>query len=132
MKQRSTIDKRPRTPIAPPYKTLVLAMLRLTELDYNWMQLEEGKRYLDTYLRGDEYNVHVMETSRIFWAWWRNHWNLRDEQFVREHRQTDVKHLMPLYRQHNSGSMLAGHISPNSVVLRESYHLLTHRMAESI
>ncbi len=131
MKHRPTANRKPRTPGTPPHKARVLALLRMSEMDYNWIQLEEGKRYLDAYLNHDEYSVSVMETSRIFWAWWRNHWNLRDEQFVRDHSRTDVKQLLKLYRQYNSGSMLAQNITLNSVVLVESYHLMTHRIVKT-
>lgn len=126
-------NKNERKARAERLKRLVMALLSWTDMRYAEFQYEQGTRYLNAYLDADQYSIEVMENSRIFWNWWKNHWMLRDEEFMRLHhahpiRRTEI--ARQLYAQYNKGTMLATSIHPNATVLNESYLHMTREMIE--
>jgi|GEM_PF-3943714 hypothetical protein len=54
--------------------------LELSDMDYCTMQYEKGLEYLSMLcLGGDNSRPYkVLSTSRAFWQWWINQWNLED------------------------------------------------------
>lgn len=116
---------------AQQLKQAVIALLQWTEMQYAEFQYEQGTKYLHAYLKGDEYCVRIMEDSRIFWNWWKNHWTIRDAEFIHIANQVTIRRteiIRQLYRQYNKGTMLATSIHPNAVVLNESYAGMTTNM----
>lgn len=97
--------------------------LKWRDEDYSKFQYEQGIAYLTEYLNHDEYSVGVMERSRIFWNWWKNHWTNRDEAFIEEIVNTtfSIADMRELYRDRHDAKTLAMCIYPNGVVLNESY-----------
>lgn len=115
-------------------KPAVMALLDIDDMEYNLIQYEQGVNYLHTYLKGDEWGIGVMERSAIFWAWWKNHWANRDEQFLGINHNSPVHTVAEarkLYAQFNKGSMLAQNIHPNSVVLNETYLHMAQEIVEA-
>jgi hypothetical protein len=118
---------------AQALKAAVLKLLQCTEMQYNQLQYEQGLAYLNTYLNGDAYMVQVMERSRIFWSWWRNHWTNRDATFMALHEKHPLRRAeiaRQLYEQYNRGRLLANSIQPNAVVLTESYSEMIGELIE--
>lgn len=115
-------------------KNAILALLQINEIRFHEIQYEQGCAYLKMYLNNDEYSVAVMERSKIFWTWWRNHWMNRDETFLSLHKKHPIKRvefIRQLYAQYNKGTMLAKSIHPNAVVLNESYALMVTEFVSS-
>lgn len=135
MKQEQNSQQTSAKQPATPYKATVLRLLKMDELEYNWMQLKQGLAYLRAYLNGDEYGIAMLESSRIFWCWWRDHWNKRDEKFLLIHSRVPglqkPEYLRQLYAQYHNGSMLSKNIHPNSVVINESYIQMTHKIVKT-
>jgi hypothetical protein len=48
------------------------------------MIFQTGIDYLKLVCLGDEQDVSRISQSPIFWGWWRNHWQARDEAFLTE------------------------------------------------
>lgn len=118
---------------AQAMKEAVMRLLDCDELQYNRLQFEEGVKYLQTYLNGDSASVAMMEQSRTFWNWWRNHWSNRDELFMTLHEQNPIcrtEIARQLYMQYNRGRMLAKSIHPNAIVLNESYAVMIGELIE--
>jgi hypothetical protein len=107
-------------------KQRVAKTLRWTDLQYATYQYEQGCAYLMKYLNGDGYSVSVMERSRIFWNWWKNHWMNRDEGFLEFVANTvyGLEDLRTFYSDVHDAETLAACIYPNGVILNESYAVM--------
>jgi hypothetical protein len=108
----------------PPLKTDVMQWLLWSDFDYSDCQFESGMLYLETYLGGDASTIHLLSNSKVFWAWWRNQWNRRDESFKSIMTNViirDIEVRREIYRDYNDGEKLVKEIHPNTVVLHESY-----------
>lgn len=105
----------------------VCELLNWTEERYSQYVYDCGMEYLSEYLENDAYGISVLETSRIFWTWWKNHFANRDENFLLLNAKCPVRNLelrVQLYEHYNEAKMLAACIHPNSVVLNESYAMM--------
>jgi hypothetical protein len=114
-------------------KAKVCLELKWTDLQYSEFQFEMGTAYLTAYLNRDEYSIRVMESSRIFWAWWRNHWTNRDETFLEQVVNTtfDLADVREIYRDIHDATTLAQQIYPSGTILNESYaHMITELIKE--
>lgn len=60
-------------------KATIMALLGWSELDYGNFQYNTGIRYLEENFELDEASIDFLVRQRIFWQWWINEWNLRDE-----------------------------------------------------
>lgn len=135
MEQEQNLEQRSQKIATPQHKAAILRLLKMDELQYNFMQWNQAVDYLNTYLNHVREDVAMLEGARIFWAWWRNHWNMRDEKFLTIHGRSpmqSVKWLNQLYAQYNSGAMLAKNLTPNSIVLHESYKSMAHVLAKTL
>lgn len=119
---------------ADSLKRKVCAELRWTDLQYNEYQFQQGHDYLMAYLKADAYSVRVMERTRIFWSWWRNHWTNRDEGFMEFVTNTtySVAEMREFYGDVHDAHLLAECIYPNGVILNESYaNMITELIDEN-
>lgn len=104
-------------------KKKVCALLGWTEMEYAEFMYNGGRIYLLHYTDGDTFFCDQIERSAIFWNWWKNHWQLRDEAFVNNdqigylHREN----LKLLYLHTHDARILATEIRPDSCVLSNSY-----------
>lgn len=104
-------------------KASVMALLNWDDLAYGRAQYEAGIAYLKLYLEGDEHAADQISRSRVYWAWWRNHWANRDEQFLAYCANTALDRVVmrELYADWHNPTDLARTIHPHGVVLNESY-----------
>lgn len=63
-------------------KEQVCKILHWSELEYANYQYEQGLAYLQAYIPRDPQGIQELESSRIFWNWWKNQWVIRDETFL--------------------------------------------------
>ncbi len=79
---------------------------------------EYGLRYLRETLDISEENIRFLEDQKLFWAWWKNEWNLRNErEFLPKVETAD--HKRALYLEIHNPANLTCEIP--SVILSESY-----------
>lgn len=117
-----------------PTRAMICEMLMMTEMEYGEMQYEEGVRYLSTYIEGDDWGQNILLRARIFWNWWKNHWELRDRCFLHlslQERQSQST-MRAVYAQCNDGEALATNIHPNGVIMNESYAEMIDRLHREI
>lgn len=131
MKHTATLQHNAPKDRALALRARVCQMLRYSELEYGQLQYNAGLSYLMEYLK-DEYYAEQVSKSRRFWAWWRNHWMLRDEAFV-EHVQTkgmSVTLFEDFYLELHNGVKLTESIHPNAAVLEESFEGMMHDLVK--
>lgn len=103
-------------------KQEVLELLGWDELEYGQFIYDTGLEYLPAYIPGNAAAIAALERSRIFWAWWKNHWRQRDEEFLAKVNRCESPEAIRFYYgwKHNP-KRLATKFTPNSVVLDDSY-----------
>src|SRR5665213_405590 len=57
-------------------------MLLWTDLQYSTFIFETGMEYLELYIPTDRDGIDILSRSTIFWNWWKNHWDIRDMQYL--------------------------------------------------
>jgi hypothetical protein len=101
----------------------VMNLLDWSLEDYTWFKYETGLRYLNYYTKNCQ-AIYMLERSQIFWSWWKNHWTIREEEWLLgfDKLQTISPRIrLRDYRaQHNAGG-LAQEIFPNAKILGDSY-----------
>ena len=121
-----------RTETASRLKATVARMLRWSEMDFSQFQYEQGITYLKAYLNNDTYSVDVMERSRMYWNWWKNHWSNRDQAFIDFTNNTayDLETRRDIYHDMHCGKTLASSIYPNGIILSESYAVMITELVD--
>ncbi len=60
----------------------VMKLLEITEQEYAHMRYENGRAYLYWYLPVQDRERAILETSKLYWQWWKNLCNRHDYAFV--------------------------------------------------
>jgi hypothetical protein len=60
----------------------VLGILNWSEQQYAEFKFQQGITYLHRYVPSHEKMFGLLMQSRMFWNWWKNCWDLRDEVFM--------------------------------------------------
>ena len=120
-------------------KNDVMSLLKISELEYNEMIFEQGLRYIESYIRGSineasniSYEVRekmitnyiqMLTYSKVYWAWFKNHWSLRDLSFLSIYNSLgqNVDSVRMTYTKLNDGKFLASPHNPSKVILERSY-----------
>ena len=89
------LDKKILEIKAQKNRELILKALKGNETIYHGMVFEGGLKWIrNNMCMNDEQIVSVIGSCKLFWAWWRNHWEIRDEVYL---RLVDFKrHVLPL------------------------------------
>lgn len=110
----------------------IIKLLGWTELEYSSFIYETGLQYLELYIPTDRAGIDALSRSKIFWAWWRNHWAIRDRNYLEIHQQFSPVNYELLYQQEHSAETLTTSIFPNAVVLEDSYSNMIHHFNKSV
>jgi len=103
-------------------KQRILEAIGWSEQEYANFIYETGIAYLEHYIPNDAHGMNMLIRSRVFWNWWKNHWQQRDEQFVSVFDISGhAKALERIYRSANDVYTLVNEIFPNAVILGDSY-----------
>ena len=103
----------------------ICKLLGITEQQYAEHQYNTGLNYLQLYLHGLQPATRELEGNRIFWNWWKNHWAIRDAQFLAEKHRGNH---WAIYTNTHDAAMLAAEMRPNALVLGESYKVMIGRV----
>lgn len=108
-------------------KKKIQQMLGWDDLQYGRYQYEMGLRYLRESLQLDDWNMQVLEGQRLFWQWWINEWNLRDEhQFL----PLAAKSPSPEGIYESIHDIRCLRRRPDDVVLSDSYALMIEKLRQ--
>ena len=72
-------------------KQRVCGLLGCTEGEYADYQYVEGRKWLQSYISRYPAQVDEIIASKAYWAWWRNHWMLREEVWLQQQGAAPVR-----------------------------------------
>lgn len=110
----------------------IIRIMRWDEMQYSQFVYDTGLQYLELYIPTDRVGIDALSRSKIFWAWWRNHWSIRDADYLDIYKQFAPVNWELLYRQEHSPETLTTCIFPNAVVLSDSYATMIHDFNKSM
>lgn len=111
---------------------LICDILKWTQEEYASFQYESGIKYLEYYIPEDPSAIDQLTRSRMFWAWWRNHWNSRDRAFAGSGAEAlPYGERTLIYKGLHDSQVLASEIYPGRVVLDTSYSEMIGRLFDS-
>jgi hypothetical protein len=67
-------------------RQFILRKINMTHQEYCELVERGGYAWLDKYLFCDPKGMKAASHSSMFWKWWVNEWNIRDDRFVRHVR----------------------------------------------
>lgn len=110
------MDKSINCPANQGIRSKVTALLGWSDLHYGEFQLEMGEEYLVRKLLGqDEHGYRQLIACRMFWQWWINQWNFRDEGFAEYAARIPHHQRVIQYRKLHSPYHLR--VRPHRIVL---------------
>jgi hypothetical protein len=65
-------------------KSKILQLTGMSEEELFFFQIDCGITYLRDVVQAGEMGVNAMSESKLFWAWWVNHWEKRDRDIYRQ------------------------------------------------
>jgi hypothetical protein len=72
------------------YKEQIKFSFGFTDLQYGNLVYKMGREWINKYFGIDRTLCDLIERSPMFWAWWKNQWELRDKQFLIETPQLQM------------------------------------------
>lgn len=110
-----------RRQIAASSMSQVLQLLNITEEEYCWHKYQCGYQYLMIYTEYDRQAVAHIERTRKYWQWWKNHWTMREEEFLADANNIFPRHRMKHYKRLHSPAILSQEITLHAKKLADSY-----------
>lgn len=101
--------------------TEVCRLLGWNETQYAAYMEKCGKQYLQYKQPQDPQGIDMLVGSKLFWAWWRTHWYMRDTQFLYHMISAYQDIYVELYKELHDVKTLVGKLYPNGIVLKASY-----------
>lgn len=100
---------------------------------YASFQYETGLEYLKQYVPEDEEGRAMLERSRIFWNWWKNHWMQRDVEFLKQLQSGagPLRNQM-IYGRKHSVRRLISKIYPSAVILENDYSVMIGKVNDHL
>ncbi len=122
-----------RTEINKPHKSIpmktlspnenrqkVLSLLPWTELEWANFQYQMGEAYLERSFQDlSAAEFEGIRASSIFWRWWTNQWNFRDECFIDYAHALSYHDRVIRYRQLHSPRVMKN--QPHKIILESIY-----------
>lgn len=101
----------------------VLDLLQWDSEKHNELVFETGIAYLRCMTSEYPQVTRQISNTKLFWNWWRSHWQDRDRQFLEECETwvTTLEKYRLVYENHNHARTLAEALYLNGQVLQDSY-----------
>lgn len=107
-------------------KEQVMRMLDWNDQQYANFQFEMGYEYLKFWVGDDDFGMKELPLTASFWAWWRNHWHKRDEDFINRSSLLTVAECRRFYRLFHDAETIE--YQPNSVVMDDAYAQMIYNL----
>lgn len=101
----------------------VMKMLGWNDQQYADFKYERGVAYVRWYIPAQEQVAKELLCNRLFWNWWKNCWDNRDEVFVANcclDRTISQSQAILLYKHLHDARALATEIRPAASVLQDA------------
>lgn len=98
----------------------VLELVCWSEEELSQYKYQQGLIYLHWYLPCSPQRRSALEQSKLYWGWWKNLWNERDEVFVSNYTlwQLKLTNIQLIYKELHNGRLIANDgTKPPKVVL---------------
>lgn len=131
MNNTQSVSTNTRKEDASALKGCICDLLKWTDQEYAEYQYNNGIEFLDHYIPDDPTAADQLIRSRIYWAWWRNQWMLRDAVYI---NATHIHRLCPLvesYKVMHDPRDLASSLYIGRVILEQSYAEMIGRLFDS-
>lgn len=110
-------------------RAAVCRLLGWDMLAYGEFQQAAGLQYISEQVCGDAESVQTVAESPIFWAWWVNHWNRRDAEFLTYAGGYSSESRVLLYENLNN---IAGfEFYPHTIILEQAYAQMVGNMIDA-
>lgn len=111
----------------------IVSLLQWDDGRYEKFVMECGIAYLYAYIKDESDEViGQIRNSKVFWNWWKLHWNNRDEAFLDSVTDAIRKDIArQLYQQLHDPATLAAELHPNGEVLGESYATMISELSKT-
>jgi hypothetical protein len=118
-------------------KDIIIKSLAITDFDYGNIVMQNGYCWLQNNFGKDEQLINNIATVPLFWAWWKNQWEIRDREFIRissidainEVLESETRTMaMSLYQDIHNPYLL--NVQPNVWVKKEINHLILQEIAK--
>jgi hypothetical protein len=109
----------------------IIRKLGFTHLEYCEMVEHSGYVWLDKYFFHSPEIIQASSYSQLFWKWWVNEWNIRDDQFIRHVRfcHPEVEQLSFYLDIHSIRKL---EIRPNRFAITEVNKILKQQILASL
>lgn len=108
----------------------VLNSLRWDAEKFSLFYYECAEKYMSGFVPAYPQVVTQIMKSPIFWNWWASHWEMRDEEFLKN-RDGHTGDLVELYMEHHDPRTLLTAIYMSGQVLEESYATMIGEVTKS-
>lgn len=98
--------------------------------DYTAYQEAKGLEYLADMVDGDWWSVDIVSKCAMFWRWWVNHWNQRDEEFLAIYRDFPADFLALKYDDLNDVGGFK--FWPHKVIMEHTYAIMVKEMNKEL
>jgi hypothetical protein len=111
----------------------VRELLGWSAIEYAEFIEDTGIAYLQQLAPNYPQVVAQITKSKIFWNWWKAHWEKRDMQFVEECYCWDegTESRVQVYKNHNDAQTLAEALYMNGQVLQDSYPKMIGQLTDT-
>ena len=106
-------------------KQQVRRLLGWSETRFAEFVAAKGIQYLKDVLFADDDAVILLTKGDMFWQWWRNHWNKRDEVFLLDAAEYVQEHRIILYEELHTLTLSN---YPHRPIMEQSYSLLMEQI----
>lgn len=100
-----------KTQMVVSAKQKILTLTGISEQDYENALFNTACEYLERITSNDDRVIKSLQSTKQFWAWWKNIWNLADHAFYALYEGTPVSkqhHLQNAwYRRHSHEKIVA-------------------------
>lgn len=114
--------------LAEANKQQVIRLLNWTDMQYCIYQQNKGYEYMRQVIGSDELGVRYLAKNALFWKWWINHWNRRDEEWLGYAASAPARHRENLYRDLHS--INGCEFYPHRLIMETSYDNLIKDLTE--
>jgi hypothetical protein len=124
MKTKTTHTQQRIEAAAGTMQRIIKLMGFCSELAYCAFKYKRGVAYLHAYLGGENEGTRLLAGSKVYWAWFKNQWTLRDEAMLQDEaqlQQISIKVRRQFYVALHNPAMLAAEMAPNALIMRDSY-----------
>lgn len=106
-------------------KQQVRRLLGWSERRFSEFVAAKGIQYLKEVLFADDDAVLQLTKGDMFWQWWRNHWNKRDEEFLLYAGEYVLDHRLIMYEELHTITLDK---YPHRPIMEQSYSLLMEQI----